>query len=285
MLIGRRTSGASSRRTRPPATLPAPSPPRRSRSIRPMRRLISIITPSKPHASMAVWKDDSLTLYVAAQLPMDCRDVIAGTLQMPPEKVRIICKFVGGGFGGKLATEADAVSFRPRRAPARPARQDGLHRQQTVVNATHRTESIQRVRLGAGKDGRLVALAHEALEQTSRYDEFAEQTVDSTRHLYAAENRLTTHRLVRLDLPPPGDMRAPGEAIGMLAFEQAMDELAYAIDLDPVELRIRNEPRVHPETGKPFSSRPLLDCYREGASRFGWERRLRDPARCATGVG
>ncbi len=103
--------------------------------------------------------------------------------------------------------------------------------------------------------------------------------MDSTRHLYAAENRLTTHRLVRLDLPPPGDMRAPGEAIGMLAFEQAMDELAYAIDLDPVELRIRNEPKVHPETGKPFSSRHLLDCYREGASRFGWERR---PARPGT---
>ena len=233
----------------------------------------------EPHASMAVWKDDSLTLYVAAQLPMDCRDVIAGTLQMPPEKVRIICKFVGGGFGGKLATEADAVlSALAARQLGRPVK-TAFTRQQTVVNATHRTESIQRVRLGAGKDGRLVALAHEALEQTCRYDEFAEQTVDSTRHLYAAANRLTTHRLVRLDLPQPGDMRAPGEAIGMLAFEQAMDELAYAIDLDPVELRIRNEPKVHPETGKPFSSRRLLDCYREGASRFGWERR---PARPGT---
>ncbi len=102
--------------------------------------------------------------------------------------------------------------------------------------------------------------------------------MDSTRHLYAAENRLTTHRLVRLNLPQPGDMRAPGEAIGMLAFEAAMDELAYATGLDPIELRVRNEPAVHPENGKPFSTRKLVDCYREGAKQFGWKRRPAQPA-------
>ena len=93
------------------------------------------------------------------------------------------------------------------------------------------------------------------------FDEFTEQIVDSTRHLYAADNRFTTHRLVRLDLPQPGDMRAPGEAIGMLAFEAAMDELAYATGLDPIELRVRNEPAVHPESAKPFSTRKLVACY------------------------
>jgi xanthine dehydrogenase YagR molybdenum-binding subunit len=232
----------------------------------------------EPHATMAVWESDSVTLYASVQLPCDSHDMIAATLQIPPDKVRIVCKFVGGGFGGKLATECDAVlAAMAARKLGRPVK-TAFTRQQVVVNAGHRTESIQRVRLGAGRDGRLAALAHEALEHTSTYDEFTEQVVDSTRHLYAAPNRLTTHRLVRLDLPVPSDMRAPGEAIGMLAFEQAMDELAYATDLDPVELRVRNEPKVHPETGKPFSTRHLVECYREGARRFGWERRPTRPA-------
>ncbi len=233
----------------------------------------------EPHASMAVWQGDAVTIHVSAQLPSDCRDMMAATLQLPPDKVRIVCKFIGGGFGGKLATEADAVlSALAARKLGRPVK-IAFTRQQVVVNAAHRTESIQRVRLGAEQDGRLVAMAHEALEHTSTYDEFTEQIVDFARSLYAAPNRLTTHRLVRLDLPLPGDMRAPGEAIGMLAFEQAMDELAYATGLDPIELRIRNEPEVHPETGKPFSTRQLVECYREGARRFGWARR---PARPAT---
>ena len=230
------------------------------------------------HASMAVWNGDAVTVYVSTQLPMACRDVLAATLQLPKEKVRVVCKFVGGGFGGKLATEADAVlSALAARQLSRPVK-IAMTRQQTFVNAAHRTESIQRVRLGAGRDGRLIALAHEAIEHTSKYDEFTEQTVDFTRNLYAAPNRLTTHRLVRLDLPQPGDMRAPGEGIGMLAFEAAMDELAYATSLDPIELRVRNEPKVHPETGKPFSTRQLVGCYREGAKRFGWERRPAKPA-------
>jgi xanthine dehydrogenase YagR molybdenum-binding subunit len=231
----------------------------------------------EPHGSMAVWQGDAVTIHVAAQLPSDSRDMMAATLQLPPDKVRIICKFVGGGFGGKLATEADAVlSALAARKLGRPVK-TALTRQQVAVNAAHRTESIQRVRLGAERDGRLVAMAHEALGHTATYDEFTEQIVDFARNLYAAPNRLTTHRLVRLDLPLPGDMRAPGEAIGMLAFEQAMDELAYATALDPIELRIRNEPKVHPETGRPFSTRQLVECYREGARRFGWARRPTRP--------
>jgi xanthine dehydrogenase YagR molybdenum-binding subunit len=219
-----------------------------------------------------------VTVYVSAQLPMDCHSVIASTLQLPPEKVRILCPYIGGGFGSKLATECDAVlsalAARELRRPVKIA----MTRQQVTVNAAHRTESVQRVRLGAAKDGKLIALAHESIGHTTTFDEFTEQIVDSTRHLYAAPNRITTHRIVRLDLPMPGDMRAPGEAIGMLAFEQAMDELAYATGLDPVELRVRNEPKVHPETGKPFSTRKLLECYREGAKRFGWEKRPTRPA-------
>lgn len=232
----------------------------------------------EPNSSMAVWDGDVMTVYVAAQLPMDCRSVIASTLKLPQEKVRVLCKFVGGGFGGKLSTEADAVlSALAALKLGRPVK-TAMLRQQTFVNAGHRTESIQRVRLGADRDGRLLAMAHEALMHTATFDEFTEQTVDFARHLYAAPNRLTTHRLVKLDLPLPSDMRAPGEAIGMLAMEQAMDELAYATGLDPIELRVRNEPAVDPEGGQPFSTRHLVECYREGAKRFGWDQRPTTPA-------
>jgi len=232
----------------------------------------------EPHAALARWDGDALTLLVSAQLPMSCRRMVATTLQIPQEKVRILCKFVGGGFGGKLATEADAVlAALAARQLGRPVK-IAFTRPQTVVNATHRTESIQHVRLGAKADGTLVALGHDVLEHTSTFDEFTEQTVAVSRNLYAAPNRLTRHRLVRLDLPQPGDMRAPGEGIGMLAFEQAMDELAYAAGVDPIELRVRNEPAKSPESGKPFSTRQLVQCYREGARRFGWDRRRTRPA-------
>lgn len=237
----------------------------------------------EPHATMARWEDDALTLYCAVQLPTSTRTMIAATLQIPPEKVRVICKFIGGGFGNKLATECDAVlSALAARQLGRPVK-TAFTRQQVVVSAVHRTESIQSVRLGAERDGRLTALAHETLQHTSTFDEFTEQVVAFSRNLYEAPNRLTTHRLVRLDLPQPGDMRAPGEGIGMLAFEQAMDELAYALDLDPIELRIRNEPSVNPESGKPFSSRNLVACYREGARRFGWDKRPATPAKWRDG--
>jgi xanthine dehydrogenase YagR molybdenum-binding subunit len=231
----------------------------------------------EPNSSMASWDGDTLTVHTSTQLAMDCRETIAATLRLPREKVRVVSKFIGGGFGGKLATEPDcilsAIAARRLNRPVKTA----LLRQQTFVNASHRTETIQRVRLGADRDGRLVALAQESLQHTASFDEFTEQTVDFARALYAAPNRFTAHRLVRLDLPMPGDMRAPGEAIGMLSLEQAMDELAYAAGLDPIELRIRNEPAAHPETGKPFSTRQLLACYAAGAERFGWARRPKTP--------
>jgi xanthine dehydrogenase YagR molybdenum-binding subunit len=230
------------------------------------------------NTAMAVWDGEVMTVYASTQLAVDCRDTIASTLKLPTNKVRVIARFIGGGFGGKLATEADAVlSALAARALDRPVK-TALLRQQTFVNASHRTPSVQRVRLAADHEGHLTALAHESIAHTATFDEFTEQIVDFARSLYAAPNRLTTHRLVQLDLPMPGDMRAPGEAIGMLALEQAMDELAETLGLDPIELRVRNEPTVHPETGKPFSSRQLVACYREGARRFGWDQRPTRPA-------
>jgi xanthine dehydrogenase YagR molybdenum-binding subunit len=154
----------------------------------------------------------------------------------------------------------------------------------------YRTPTIQRVRLGATLDGRLIAIAHDVVEQTSYVQEFAEQTAVVTRMMYASPARRTTHRLVALNVPTPSWMRAPGECPGMYALESAMDELAVALDIDPIELRIRNEPDIDPESGNPFSSRHLIDCLREGAERFGWPPAparpgLRREGRWLTGMG
>jgi xanthine dehydrogenase YagR molybdenum-binding subunit len=140
----------------------------------------------------------------------------------------------------------------------------------------YRTPTIQRIRLGADRDGRLQAISNQVVEQTSRIKEFAEQTGVPTRIMYASPNRLTTHRLAPLDVPVPSWMRAPGECPGMFAPEVAMDELAELCDLDPIELRVRNEPERDPDTGNPWSTRRLVDCLREGAERFEWGQR--DPA-------
>ena len=142
----------------------------------------------------------------------------------------------------------------------------------------YRTPTIQRLRLAADGGGHLRAIVHDVLEQTSRVTEFAEQTATATRIMYAAANRRTTHRLLALDVPTPSWMRAPGECPGMYALESALDELAIACRIDPIELRIRNEPDVEPESGKPWSSRNLVACLRDGAARFGWSDRDPTPA-------
>ena len=165
-----------------------------------------------------------------------------------------------------------------------------LTRQQMFSLVGHRTPTIQRLRLGADADGRLTAISHEVVEHTSRINEFAEQTATPTRVLYAAANRRTTHRLARLDVPPPTIMRAPGETPGMFALESAMDELAVALGIDPVELRIRNEPDRDPERDVPWSTRHLVECLRTGAERFGWagrdlRPRMRTEGRWLIGTG
>ena len=146
-----------------------------------------------------------------------------------------------------------------------------LTRQQLFGPVGYRTPTIQRVRLAADADGRLTAICHDAISQTSTIREFAEQTAVYTRSMYAAPHRRTTHRLVRLDVPTPFWMRAPGECPGAFALESAMDELAIAVGIDPVELRIRNDTEVDPDQGRPFTSRNLVACLREGAQRFGWD--------------
>ena len=175
------------------------------------------------------------------------------------------------------------------RAAGRPVKV-ALTRQQMFELTGYRTPTIQRVALGADASGRLTAIAHEVVEQTAIRTEFAEQTAACTRVMYATPAMRTAHRLARLNVPPPSWMRAPGETPGRYALESAMDELAYAAGLDPVELRIRNEPAAEPDSGLPFSSRNLVACLREGARRFGWAGRdprpgLRRDGRWLTGAG
>jgi xanthine dehydrogenase YagR molybdenum-binding subunit len=197
------------------------------------------------------------------------RDAIAKTLGLPSERVRVIAEHVGGGFGSKGTPKPQAIAAAlAAQHVGRPVKL-AVTRQQMFALTGYRTPTIQRLRLGARTDGTLTAISHEVFEQSSTLREFAEQTAVPTRMMYAAANRRTSHRLARLDVPTPTWMRAPGETPGMYALESAIDELAIALGIDPIELRIRNEPAVEPESGTPWSSRNLVACLREGAERFG----------------
>ncbi|MEI9428330.1 xanthine dehydrogenase family protein molybdopterin-binding subunit [Mesorhizobium sp. Cs1299R1N3] len=233
--------------------------------------------PMEPHATLAIWSGDEVTIYTAAQTLANFRAGIANTLNISPERVRIVSPYIGGGFGSKLIIHADTVlAALAARILERPVK-IALTRQQMFANAGHRAEMIQQVRLGANPDGRLAAIGHDVYSATSRFEEYCEQTAVFARSLYAAPNRLTRHRLVSVDLNRGEWMRSPGEAPGMLAFECAVDELAERLGLDPIELRIRNEPAEDPERRVPFSTRNLVACMKEGAHRFGWVHRKPAP--------
>jgi xanthine dehydrogenase YagR molybdenum-binding subunit len=234
--------------------------------------------PMEPHAAIAEWDGDRLTVHTSTQTIANIQSGLANTLRIPPHNVRVVSPFVGGGFGAKLIVHPETVcAALAARVLGRPVKV-ALTRQQMFANAGHRPAMMQRVRLGADREGRLTALGHEVTATTSRFEEFTEQSAVPTRALYAAANRRTTHRLVRLDINRGEWMRAPGEASGLLALECAMDELAEQVRLDPIELRIRNEPERDPELNVPFSSRSLIACMREGAERFGWRERPVQPA-------
>ncbi len=245
--------------------------------------------PMEPHATIAVPEHGGLTLYDSNQGAFRVAQTIAGVFGLDAKDVRVISRHVGGGFGSKGTPRphvvAAAMCARKVQRPVKLA----VTRQQMFTLTGYRTPTIQRLRLGATVDGTLTAIAHDVVEQTSTVQEFAEQTAVVTRMLYASPNRRTTHRLVRLNLPTPSWMRAPGECPGMFALESALDELAHELGLDPIELRIRNEPEIDPESGNRFSTRNLVACLREGAEQFGWSKRrepgARRDGRWLTGVG
>lgn len=231
----------------------------------------------EPHATIALWKGDRLTIWNSIQLvSWGLRD-LAKTLGIPRENIRIVAPYIGGGFGGKGSIMADAVlAALGARLTGRPVKV-ALPRHLMFNNTTHRPATIQRLRLGATKDGHLTAIGHESW--SGNLGTRPESATIPTRLLYAGANRMTRLRVAHLDLPEGNAMRAPGETPGLMALEVAMDEMAEKLGLDPVQFRILNDTRVDPEAPeRPFSTRQLVQCLQTGAERFGWARRNARPA-------
>ncbi|ADY27280.1 Xanthine dehydrogenase (plasmid) [Deinococcus proteolyticus MRP] len=234
----------------------------------------------EPHASLAVWDEagEALTLYTSNQMVHWVQRGVAKTLQLQPSDVHIVSRYIGGGFGSKLMFYGDAVlSAVAARKLGRPVK-CALTRPQIFNHTSHRPATIQRIRLGTDGDGRIHAIGHDSYSGNLPGGS-AETASHQTKLLYAGENRLIRQRLSELHLPPGGSMRAPGEAVGMLALECAVDELAEKLEMDPIELRVLNDIGYDPEKGpqRPFSSRRLVDCLQRGAEAFGWERRSAQP--------
>jgi xanthine dehydrogenase YagR molybdenum-binding subunit len=237
----------------------------------------------EPHASIAIWKGTVLTLWTSHQMIDWCATDLAQTLGVPKENVRIMSPFIGGGFGGKLFVRVDAVlAALGARAAGKPVKVT-LPRPLMANNTTHRPATIQRIRIGATKNGKITAIGHECWSG-DLHGGHADSAVHQTRLLYAGDNRMTATRLAVLDLPEANAMRAPGEATGMMALEIAVDEMAEKLKLDPIELRIRNDTQVDPEKPeKSFSQRSLVQCLRTGAERFGWSKRNSQPGKTREG--
>jgi xanthine dehydrogenase YagR molybdenum-binding subunit len=234
--------------------------------------------PMEPHATIAVWQGDTkLTLYDATQGIFSVRGKIAKTFGLEPTDVRVINHFVGGGFGCKGSPWSHvALAALAAKAVGRPVKLV-VTRPQMFALVGHRPQTIQTITLGATADAKLTVMRHDVVSETSRFDEFVEPSALQTRHLYSCPNVATSHRLVRLDIPTPTFQRAPGESTGTFALESAMDELAYALRIDPLELRLRNHSVRDEQEDKPFSSKALIDCYHRGAEKFGWAKRSAAP--------
>jgi xanthine dehydrogenase YagR molybdenum-binding subunit len=231
----------------------------------------------EPCATLAWWEGDKCVVHTSIQMVKPAQHGLAETLKIDRDAVHLLTRYIGGGFGGKGQSYDDlALAALGARAIGAPVKVT-YSRQHMMHGTIHRPATHMRVRLGATPDGKLTAFSLMTTTHCERNGGFVEHASNFARSLYAAPNRLTGHRLVKLDLPGAGPMRAPGEASGMLSLEVAMDELAEKLSLDPIELRIRNEPTVDPETGKPFSIRQLVRCMTEGAEAFGWDRRVGTP--------
>ncbi|WLI90793.1 aldehyde oxidoreductase molybdenum-binding subunit PaoC [Massilia sp. R2A-15] len=237
----------------------------------------------EPHASIASWEGDKLTLWTSNQMVDWSRGDVAKTLGIPKDNVRLISPFIGGGFGGKLFVRAEAIlAALGARAAKRPVKV-ALHRPLMANNTTHRPATIQRIRIGCTRDCRISAIGHESWSGDLPGGK-PETAVEQTQLLYAGVNRLTAMRLAELDLPEGNAMRAPGEAPGLMALEIAMDEMAEKLKIDPVEFRIINDIKVDPaKRQRQFSQRQLVETLRLGAERFGWSKRNATPGKTREG--
>ena len=241
--------------------------------------------PMEPHGTIAAWDAAGrLTLYDATQGIFGCRNRVAELLGVRPDDVHVVSPYVGGGFGSKGPTWSHVVlAAMAARVVKRPVKL-ALSRPQMFGPIGQRSHTRQTVAIGAKRNGTMTALRHVTLAQTSTFDEFMEPASTAARMLYAVPNVSTTHKLVRSDIGTPSYMRAPGWAPGTFALECAMDEMAYALDMDPLAFRLKNYAEQDPEKQRPWSLKSLRECYRLGAERFGWARRPRQPAAMREGT-
>ena len=233
--------------------------------------------PMEMHATIAAWDDERVTLWDSTQNVYGVRGVVAKALGIPVDHVRVVSHFIGGAFGGKGSAWSHVL------LAAMAARQIGrpvklvLTRRQMFGPVGGRPHTIQHTAIGALRDGTLTAIRHNTTASTSAIEDWLEPSGLVTRILYECPNVETTHHLVRLNVGTPTFMRAPGEATGSFALESALDELAYMLEMDPIALRLKNHADADPESGKPWSSKSLKECYSLGADRFGWARRNPTP--------
>ncbi|GHG52205.1 xanthine dehydrogenase family protein molybdopterin-binding subunit [Streptomyces griseocarneus] len=237
------------------------------------RTAVNTNHPMGPFATVASWEGDKLTVHDSTQGPSNTRIGLAGTLGVPQDDVRVLAPYIGGGFGSGLRTWPHTVlATVAARHVGRPVKLV-LTRKQMFTSVGHRPDTRQTVRIGATRDGRITAIDHEAWQTVSIRDVNPEHVTRASLSGYASPNISARDVQVRVNVPSPGSMRAPGDAQGNFALESALDELAYELDLDPLELRLRNYADRHPVTGQQWSSNDLRACYRTGAERFGWSRR------------
>jgi xanthine dehydrogenase YagR molybdenum-binding subunit len=233
--------------------------------------------PMEAHSTIAVWEGEKLIVYDSTQMVENPKQAIANTFQIPKENIRVLAPYIGGGFGAKIAVGGHVIlAVMAAKIIKRPVK-IVLTRQMMQTNVGLRQINRQKIRIGAAKDGKLTAIAHETVTHTSVDEEFVEQTGVMTRMMYDAPNSLVTHRVFPTNIQVPRWTRAPGEAPGSFALESAMDELAYDLKIDPVEFRIKNDPPKNPEDGKPWASRSLVAALKSGAEKFGWTKRKFEP--------
>ncbi|MDZ8066060.1 MAG: xanthine dehydrogenase family protein molybdopterin-binding subunit [Nostoc sp. DedQUE08] len=229
--------------------------------------------PLEPSATIAMWEGDNLTLYETTQGVSATQSRIASILNIPEENVRVISKYLGGGFGCKALLRSHtilaAIAARQVKRPVKVV----LTRSQMYTACGHRSETQQQLTLGATKEGKLTIIEQIGTSLTSVFDDFAEPVGAATTMMYACANLEIKYRLGRINAGTPTFMRGPGEAPGMFALESAMDELAYTLNIDPIELRLRNHADIDPHKGLPWSSKSLKECYQKGAEIFGWTQR------------
>ncbi|BAV10684.1 xanthine dehydrogenase [Moraxella osloensis] len=234
--------------------------------------------PMEPHSSLAHWFEGKLTLHTSNQMLASSKVQLAKALDIPEDDVRLLSPYVGGGFGSKLGISPESVMAAIAAKDLKRPVLVNMTRPQVMETTVRRTNTEQRVALGADKDGKIHTIIHNSIVTNLPSETFFEPVAVSTHFLYGGDNRQIKYEMARMNFTLTGSMRAPGEAVGQLALECAMDELAHALKLCPIELRKRNEPSEDPSKKIPYSTRKLLACMEQGAKAFGWDERPQTPA-------